>query len=61
MPRLPSHSARTVKYYNPVSNLCAIRCSRDEYRQVRVPAAHPNGLPPLLAGWVARPLNCTLA
>lgn len=23
-----------VKCYNPVSNLCVIRCSRDEYRQV---------------------------
>ncbi|KAL4419534.1 hypothetical protein ABPG77_005765 [Micractinium sp. CCAP 211/92] len=23
-----------VKYYNPVSNLCIVRCSRDEYRQV---------------------------
>mgnify|MGYP001810842844 CR=1 FL=1 len=23
-----------VKYYNPVSCLCAVRCSRDEYRQV---------------------------
>ena len=32
----PPPSAPAVKYYNPVSNLCAIRCSRDEYRQVRV-------------------------
>ncbi|PSC69139.1 spindle assembly abnormal 6-like protein [Micractinium conductrix] len=23
-----------VKYYNPVSCLCAVRCSRDEYRQI---------------------------
>ncbi|KAL4433886.1 hypothetical protein ABPG75_000327 [Micractinium tetrahymenae] len=25
-----------VKYYNPVSSLCIVRCSRDEYRQVWV-------------------------
>jgi hypothetical protein len=24
-----------VKYYNPISNVCMIRCSRDEYRKVR--------------------------
>lgn len=27
--------AAAVKYYNPASNLCIVRCSRDEYRQVR--------------------------
>jgi RNase P/RNase MRP subunit POP5 len=24
-----------VKYYNPISNVCMIRCSRDEYRKVK--------------------------
>ena len=24
-----------VKYYNPVSNLCIVRCSRDEHQQVQ--------------------------
>lgn len=34
---LPLHPPPTpaVKLYNPVSNLCVVRCSRDEYRRVR--------------------------
>jgi hypothetical protein len=27
-------ACRAVKYYNPVSSQCVVRCSRDEYRQV---------------------------
>ena len=35
----PPLPAPAVKYYNPASNLCVVRCSRDEYRQVRAGAA----------------------
>lgn len=37
-----------VKFYNPVTSLCVIRCARDEYRQVGLVALEgvPDQMPP---------------
>ena len=34
-------ASQQVKYYNPLTNLCIVRCGREQYKEVRAQWAFP--------------------